>query len=178
MRLAYQRDTSLSVGEFREALLYALDHQETVQMAPGWTHVPHVVKGRVDETGIFLYHASMADFSTAFFHASIVSSAGGSSIVGEFSLSRVDAAVMSFGRWFITLLLFGMPAFVVIGIMRDDQASFSPGLVVFLVVLVLAAILLQPLLLRLARISDDDTKVVRDFIERAIGLARPVGLGA
>lgn len=142
-------------------------------MAPGWIHAPHVVEGRIDEADILLYHASMAnDTSIATLHARVVPHGNGSSIIGEFRQGRIDALFMSLVRWFITLLLIGMPAFVTLGILRDDQAAFSPGLVVFLAAFVLAAVLLQPWLRRLDRISVEDTQVVRDFIERAINLAR------
>lgn len=142
-------------------------------MAPGGNQAPHGIEGGVDDAAVLLYHANTADeAAVAFLHATVIPNGEGSSIVGEFRFSRTHALVMTCMRWFITVVLLGVPVFGGFGILRNDQAHFSSGMAILLLLPVALVLLVHPWLRGLTEITDEDTRMVRDFIERAIEFAR------
>ena len=168
-RVPYRLDTSFSPTECVSLLRHAFENQATVRMAPNWSHAPHVVSGTIGGDRMKIHYAgNVEDAAEIPLCAEIVPTDAGSAIVGEFRLGTFQLFSLQLMRLFITLILLGLPAFIAYWVWKDESAGFTPSLTAFTVLPVVVWLLLLYPLRRWISISEDDTRVVREFIERAM----------
>jgi hypothetical protein len=168
MRVSYRLETPFSPTECCELLRRASKNQTTVHMAPNWIHAPHIVRGKIGTEGIQIYHAGqIEDPDKIYLFADIFTTGAGSAIVGEFRRGKFQLFWITLARLTITILLVGFPACMAYGVWKDENASFTPSLIVVIVLpLVVWLLSLYPLR-KWVEISPNDTQIVRKFIERA-----------
>lgn len=167
MRVSYRLETPFSPTDCGELLRHASKNQATVQMAPNWIHAPHVVLGKIETDGIRIYHAGqIEDADKIYLCAEIVPNGAGSAIVGEFKRGNFQLFWLNLARFIVTFFLLGFPAFIACGVWTGGTSFTTPLISVIVLPIVVWFLSLYPLR-RWTMISPNDTRIVREFLERA-----------
>ena len=143
-------------------------HQQGIEIKPGWKHCARVVLGSIKGTKLILFSGRIdVGICEAILYADILDHRDGSVIVGVFRTSVSNRVSVWFSRVFISLLLLGPVAMLWLGKLRDPQALPGFGLSAAVLIIVGIYIALMWGLNKLLTIKMEDVRFVHDFIERA-----------
>ena len=147
---------------------YENQHQQGIEIKPGWKHCARVVLGSIKGTKLILFSGRIdVGIREAILYADILDHKDGSVIVGVFRTSTSTRVSVWFSRVFFSLLLLGPVAMLLLGKLRDPQALPGFGLSAAVLIIIGIYIALMWGLNKLLTIKMEDVRFVHDFIERA-----------
>ena len=147
---------------------YENQHEQGVEIKPGWKHNSRLIKGSINSTSLILHSSRIGiNAHAAILYADILDHVQGSEIVGMFRINPGIRFIVWISRIFFTVLFFAPVTILLLSKYRDPQALPGFGLSVAILILIAFYLLLMFGLNRLLIIPLEDVRFVHDFIERA-----------
>lgn len=146
---------------------YENQHRHGVEIQPGWRHCARMVGGSLRDTKVILYRNHGNDSRTTVLYADILDHESGSAIVGEFRNATITRVFFWIFRVFVSVLLLGAAATLLLSKLRYPQDLPGYGMWVAVVTILVIHAALMWWLSKMLTISPEDVEFVQDFIERS-----------